>query len=189
MRVRPNGRWVFQNRYNKPGSAGDSIKKVFHPPLTPTQTIPTTHTPMDPFFDFMTQHLNIRERELRIIEHEFSFLQTCGGVTPEDMAHIRENVLRHTRSQPPPVMIKTESKDTDHTSSTMSLKSMLLDIITTEQADQINKICRNVRPLLEREGIHTFSRHHATHVRSADMPRVRLLMEKEGMVNATIRLS
>ena len=148
---------------------------------------------MDPFFDFMTQHLSIRERELRIIQDEFSFLQTCGGVTPQDMAHIRENVLRHTRPHPLPpplpVVVKAEPKDTDHTSSIISLKSMLLDIITTEQADQINKICRHVRPLLEREGIRTFCRHHATHVRSADMPRVRSLMEKEGMVDAVIKLS
>ena len=144
---------------------------------------------MDPFFDFMTQHLSLRERELRLIQDEFSFLQTCGGVSPQDMAHLRDSVLRHTRPQPSPVVVKAEPKDTDHTSSIISLKSMLLDIITTEQADQINKICRHVRPLLEREGIRTFCRHHATHVRSADMPRVRSLMEKEGMVDAVITLS
>jgi hypothetical protein len=144
---------------------------------------------MDPYFDFMTQHLSIRERELRIIQEEFAFLQACGGVSQEDMAHIRDNVLRHTRPYvQSPVVIKAEPKDTDH-STIISLKSMLLDIITAEQADQINKICRHVRPLLEREGIRTFCRHHATHVRSADMPRVRSLMEKEGMVDAVIRLS
>ena len=146
---------------------------------------------MDPyFFDYMTQHLSIRERELRIIQDEFAFLQTCGGVSPEDMTHIRCNVLRHTR--PPllqaPVVIKAEPSDTD-APAVISLKSMLLDIITAEQADQINKICRHVRPLLEREGIRTFCRHHATHVRSADLPRVRSLMEREGMVNAVVRLS
>ena len=145
---------------------------------------------MDPyFFDYMTQHLSIGERELRIIQDEFSFLQTCGGVTPEDMTHIRGNVLRHTRPsvQSPVVIIKAEP--TNDTPVSISLKSMLLDIITTEQADQINKICRHVRPLLEREGIRTFCRHHATHVRSADLPRVRSLLEKEGMVNAVVRLS
>jgi hypothetical protein len=85
------------------------------------------------------------------------------------------------------VIIKAEP--TNDTPVSISLKSMLLDIITTEQADQINKICRHVRPLLEREGIRTFCRHHATHVRSADLPRVRSLLEKEGMVNAVVRLS
>ena len=134
---------------------------------------------MDPFFDFMSNHLSIRERELHLIRNEFTFLQSCGGVSTEDMAHFSNTVLRHTR----PVMPTIKQEPIDQPKSTLvSLKSMLLDIITHEQADNINKICRHVRPLLDREGIHTFSRHHATHVRSADIERVRLLLRREGMV-------
>jgi hypothetical protein len=138
---------------------------------------------MDPFFDFMTQHLSIRERELHLVRDEYAFLQSCGGVSHEDMVHFRNTVLRHTRPVPAIMpTIKQEPHDEPKSGSIISLKSMLLDIITHEQADNINKICRHVRPLLDREGIRTFCRHHATHVRSADLERIRLLLQREGMV-------
>lgn len=140
---------------------------------------------MDPFFDVMSNHLSIRERELHLIRNEFNFLQSCGGVSVEDMAHFSNTVLRHTRPVMP--IIKQEPRD-ESPSSIISLKSMLLDIITHEQADNINKICRHVRPLLDREGIRTFCRHHATHVRSADIERVRLLLQREGMAEQGIEV-
>jgi hypothetical protein len=136
-----------------------------------------------PDFGFMEHCFSIRERELNLLKDEYAFLQACGGITSDDMAHFRASVLRHTR--PPPVTIRIKEEEEPPKSSDspiVSLKSMLLDIITHDQADNINKICRHVRPLLDRDGIRTFTRHHATHVRLADVARVRELMQKEGMV-------
>ena len=136
----------------------------------------------DPFYEFMHRHLSIRERELRAIKDEYAFLQACGGTSAEDMAHFRSSVLRYTRPHPQPssptIVIKDEN---DVSPALVSLKSMILDIITQPQADNINKICRHIRPLLDREGIRTFCRHHATHVRSADLPRVVAVLQKEGI--------
>ena len=122
---------------------------------------------VDPFYDFMCRHLSIREWELNLMKEEYTFLQACGGVTPDDQARFRAGFDR---------AVKPEQ------SALVSLKSMILDIISPEQADDINKICRHVRPLLDREGIPTFCRHHAAHVRSADAERVRSVLEKDGMV-------
>jgi hypothetical protein len=129
----------------------------------------------DPFYDFMCRHLSIRERELHVIKEEYAFLQSCGGVTSEDMARLRASI-QHCTTQ-----IKEEPKD-EIATHLVSLKSMLLEIITHSQTDNINKICRHVKPLLEREGIRTFNRHHATHVRSTDIARVRSVLEKDGIV-------
>ena len=134
-----------------------------------------------PDFSFMEHCFSLRERELNILKDEYAFLQTCGGITSDDMAHFRSSVLGHIR--PPPVTIRIKDEGEQPKDSPMiSLKSMLLDIITHDQAENINKICRHVRPLLDRDGIRTFTRHHATHVRLADVARVREVMQKEGMV-------
>ena len=136
------------------------------------------------YHDFMLRHLSIRERELRAIKDEFAFLQACGGVSSEDMAGFRASVLRHTRPQhqpPATIVIKEEYDESQPPPALVSLKSMVLDCITQPQADNINKICRHIRPLLDREGIRTFCRHHATHVRSADLPRVVAVLQREGI--------
>ncbi len=140
------------------------------------------------YYKFMHRHLSVRERELRAIKDEYAFLQSCGGVSLEDMAYYRASVLRHTlpllpchhatTSDDDAIIVKPEKPD----SPLISLKSLLLDIITRDQADNINKICRHVRPLLEREGIRTYCRHHATHVRAVDQPRVAELLQREGVV-------
>jgi len=132
----------------------------------------------EPFYDFMNRHLSIRERELCALKDEYAFLQTCGGVSSEEMTHFRASVLRFTRT-PTTIVIKDEPDD--ESPALISLKSMILDVITTPQADNINKICRHIRPLLDREGIRTFCRHHATHVRSADLPRIVAVLQKEGI--------
>ena len=137
--------------------------------------------PNDPFYDFMCRHLSIREWELYLMKEEYSFLQACGGVSPDEMNHFRAGIMGYSRPFTKP--IKPEPQDEP---ALVSLKSMLLDIITREQTDNINKICRHVRPLLDREGIRTFCRHHATHVRSADIQRVREVLEKEGMIAAAV---
>ena len=138
------------------------------------------------FYDFMHRHLSVRERELRMIKDEYAFIQSCGGASAEDMAYFRASVLRHSRPRPMCIVKQEQQEEAaggeGHAPSLVSLKSMLLDIITSEQAENINKICRHVRPLLDRDGIRTFTRHHATHVRLADVARVRELMQKEGMV-------
>jgi hypothetical protein len=136
------------------------------------------------FYDFMHRHLSVRERELRMIKDEYAFIQSCGGASAEDMAYFRASVLRHSR--PPICIVKQEAASESSAPPLVSLKSMLLDIITSEQAENINKICRHVRPLLEREGIRTYCRHHATHVRSADLQRVTALLQKEGVVAADV---
>ena len=141
----------------------------------------------DAYCDFMHRHLSIREREMRMLRDEYAFLQSCGGVTSEEMDYFRTSVLRFRNHPPITITIKDEPGkeplDIPPPSSPLiSLKSMLLDIITREQADNINKICRHVRPILDREGIRTFCRHHATHVRSSDQQRVMEVLQKEGIV-------
>lgn len=131
------------------------------------------------YYDFMSQHLSIRERELHVIKEEYAFLQSCGGVTSEDMARLRASILHCSDCT---IQIKEEPKDETIAAHLVSLKSMLLEIITHSQTDNINKICRHVKPLLDREGIRTFNRHHATHVRSTDIVRVRSVLEKDGIV-------
>ena len=134
----------------------------------------------------MCRHLSIREWELYLMKQEYSFLQACGGVSPDDMARFRAGVMGYNNSSVDKfnssIIIKQESNPPEQTPAIVSLKSMLLEIITAEQTDSINKICRHVRPLLDKEGIRTFCRHHATHVRAADVQRVRSVLEKEGMV-------
>lgn len=134
------------------------------------------------YYEFMQRHLSVREWELRVLRDEHAFLQSCGGVSPEDLAYFRTAVLRYSKPQGLVNIKKEPESPSPRQSPLVSLKSMLLDIITHGQTDNINKICRHVRPLLEREGIHTYCRHHATHVRSADLPRVTALLQKEGIV-------
>lgn len=140
-------------------------------------------TATDPFYDFMYHHLSIREWELRVVKDEFTFLQSCGGLSSNDMANFRASVLRYTNPQQSPVIvtIKDEDDQAPPPPALVSLKSMLLEILTLDQADNINKICRHVRPLLDREGIRTFCRRHATHVRSADLSKVMAVLQKEGI--------
>jgi hypothetical protein len=146
----------------------------------------TMSAPSDPFYDFMCRHLSIREWDLYLMKQEYSFLQACGGVTPEDMARFRTGVMGYSQASfQTAVVIKQEPPDSPQPA-LISLKSMLLEIITREQTDNINKICRHVRPLLDREGIRTFCRHHATHVRSADSQRVRSILEREGMISPEV---
>jgi hypothetical protein len=59
----------------------------------------------------------------------------------------------------------------DHNNLTVSLKSVLNDIIDSDAA--INSLCRRVRPMLEQHGIPTFKKHQAVHVLRADAQRVR----------------
>ena len=139
-------------------------------------------TPPDPFYDFMCRHLSIREWELYLMKQEYSFLQACGGVTPDDMARFRAGVMGYSNTNYYQTATVIKQEPTEPTPAIVSLKSMLLEIITHDQTDNVNKICRHIRPLLEREGIRTFCRHHATHVRSADIQRVRSILEREGMV-------
>ena len=123
----------------------------------------------DPFYDFMCRHLSIREWELYLMKEEYTILQACGGVTPDDQARLRAGLAGYARPA-----VKEEP-------ALVSLKSVLLEIISQEQTNNINKICRHVRPLLDREGIPTFCRHHAAHVRSDDVHRVRAVIERDGM--------
>ncbi len=134
----------------------------------------------EPFYEFMNRHLSIRERELCALKDEYAFLQTCGGVSSEEMTHFRASVLRFTQTTTTRAIVIKDEPD-DESPALVSLKSMILDVITTPQADNINKICRHIRPLLDREGIRTFCRHHATHVRSADLPRIVVVLQKEGI--------
>lgn len=158
------------------------LKILLFAPHTSNPTHPTPSKMSDlAYYEFMHRHLSVRERELRAIKDEYAFLQSCGGVSMEDMAFFRASVLRHTLPTTTGVSIKQEKPESPE-SPLVSLKSMLLDIITRDQAENINKICRHVRPLLEREGIRTFCRHHATHVRTADQPRVAELLLREGVV-------
>ena len=139
-----------------------------------------------PYYDFMYRHLSIREWELRLVKDEYAFLQSCGGVTVNDMAYFRTSVMRY--SMLPTVKNEKSEEAEEETNTTtipassiVSLKSMLLEIITTDQAFNINKICRHIRPLLDREGIRTYCRHHAIHVRSADLNRIVAVLQKEGI--------
>ena len=154
---------------------------------TATTTAAATNYYDFPFYDFMYRHLSIREWEMRLVKDEYAFLQSCGGVSANDTAHFRASVLRYTtpsynnNNQPIVITVKDEGGEEENKPAIVSLKSMLLEIITIDQADNINKICRHIRPLLDREGIRTFCRHHAIHVRSADLHRVVALLQKEGI--------
>jgi hypothetical protein len=59
----------------------------------------------------------------------------------------------------------------DHNHLTVSLKSVLADVIDSDTA--VNSLCRRVRPMLEQHGIATFKKHQAVHVLRADAQRVR----------------
>ena len=149
-------------------------------------------TPNTPYYDLMYHHLSIREWELRLVKDEYAFLiQSCGGVSANDMAYFRASVMRIPML---PITTTTIAKDEEEEAlnatttppAIVSLKSMLLEIITIDQAYNINKICRHIRPLLEREGIRTYCRHHATHVRSADLNRIVSVMQKEGIAPVVV---
>jgi hypothetical protein len=59
----------------------------------------------------------------------------------------------------------------DHNNLTVSLKSVLADVIDSDTA--VNSLCRRVRPMLEQHGIATFKKHQAVHVLRVDTQRVR----------------
>ena len=60
-----------------------------------------------PYYDFMYRHLSIREWELRLVKDEYAFLQSCGGVTVNDMAYFRTSVMRYSML-PTVVVVKNE---------------------------------------------------------------------------------
>jgi hypothetical protein len=127
--------------------------------------------------------LYLRECSLRAAREEVAFLEATGGATAEEVGRIRERVLsgevkvegvdalasnnahlinimnHHTNNQPE-----------DRNNVTVSLKSVLTDVV---HSDAINQLCRRVRPMLEQHGIPTFKKHQAVHVLRVDAQRVR----------------
>ena len=132
---------------------------------------------------------SLREHELRVIRDEFEFLQTCGGVSNEDIARFRVQVLKHM----PPllnannndgiqheevIVVKDEPEDNNSVNNTtlqgsglVSLKSVLLGIGCHPRS--INTSCRRVKALLLRSKIPTLCRNGATHVRVSDCMRIK----------------
>lgn len=66
---------------------------------------------------------------------------------------------------------ENERYDNNNNNVTVSLKSVLNDIIQSDTV--INSLCRRVRPVLEQHGIPTFKKHQAVHVLRVDAQRVR----------------
>jgi hypothetical protein len=86
------------------------------------------------------------------------------------LSRIRARVV----AESPVITIKEEETTPvyakDPPSVTVSLKSVLTEVV---HADAANQLCRRVRPLLEQLGITTFKKHQAIHILKADAQRVK----------------
>jgi len=158
------------------------------------QSTLTTNYDPHALYEHMTRAFSLREHELRVVRDEFAFLQTCGGVSNEDIARFRVAVLKHM----PPliadndnnndvIVVKDEPDDTNNETTKdgeihslqggglISLKSMLL-ALGCNPASSINQQCRRVKALLLMSHIPTFRRHGATHVLVSDCMRVKSVL-------------
>ncbi len=97
--------------------------------------------------------------------------QATGGATDEELALIRGRVIAG-----PVVEVKEEEASCSPppcvSSATVSLKSVLTEVV---HSDAANQLCRRVRPLLDQLGITTFKKHQAIHILRADAQRVKEL--------------
>ena len=143
--------------------------------------------------------LYLRECALRTAREEVAFLEAVGGATKEELDRIRQRVMACGEEPVPDdtammmqnnnahmlglmgqgAMVKADVDELwgrdaqhDHNNLTVSLKSVLADVLMDSDA-AINSLCRRVRPLLEQHGIATFKKHQAVHVLRADAQRVR----------------
>jgi len=124
----------------------------------------------DPY-EHAAWQLYLRENGLRVAREEVAFLESTGGVTPEELARIRARVLGEEC-----VVVKDEEAVPAivlPNGPTVSLKSVLTEVVRADAA--ANQLCRRVRPLLEQQGIATFKKHHAVHVLRTDAERVKEL--------------
>ena len=153
----------------------------------------------DPF-ETAAWQLYLRECALRTAREEVAFLEAVGGATKEELDRIRQRMSNEPGYDPNQIDVMAMnnthllnlvaqgqarndlqpdpwSRDphpqpqNDHNTITVSLKSVLNDIIDSDAA--INSLCRRVRPMLEQHGIPTFKKHQAVHVLRADAQRVR----------------
>ena len=152
----------------------------------------------DPF-ETAAWQLYLRECALRTAREEVAFLEAVGGATKEELERIKQRVMAseapafdasqidamamnnaHLLSVMAQSQVKPEPHDMwgqdphpqhDHNNLTVSLKSVLADVIDSDTA--VNSLCRRVRPMLEQHGIATFKKHQAVHVLRADAQRVR----------------
>jgi hypothetical protein len=130
----------------------------------------------DPY-EHAAWHLYLRESALRVAREEVAFLEATGGATDDEIVRIRERVLHdHIKTEDEAIvnnnvrLLNTLNRPPSLDSSTVSLKSILVDYI---HPDAVNQLCRRVRPLLEQNGIFTCKKHQALHVLQSDVQRVR----------------
>jgi len=130
----------------------------------------------DPY-EHAAWHLYLRESALRVAREEVAFLEATGGATDDEIVRIRERVLHdHIKTEDDAIvnnnvrLLNTLNRPPSLDSSTVSLKSILVDYI---HPDAVNQLCRRVRPLLEQNGIFTCKKHQALHVLQSDVQRVR----------------
>jgi len=130
----------------------------------------------DPY-EHAAWHLYLRESALRVAREEVAFLEATGGATDDEIVRIRERVLHdHIKTEDEVIvnnnarLLNTLNRPPSLDSSTVSLKSILVDYI---HPDAVNQLCRRVRPLLEQNGIFTSKKHQALHVLQSDVQRVR----------------
>ena len=109
----------------------------------------------------------LRECSLRAAREEVAFLEATGGVSAEDLARIRSSVFTNVKVEESGDLI---SRPVEHETVTVSLKSILTEVVNS---DAVNQLCRRVRPVLERHGIVTFKKHQAIHVLRTDAQRIK----------------
>jgi hypothetical protein len=124
------------------------------------------------------QALQVREAELRVAREELAFLQACGGAGEDDVRRLRAGLgMAAVKEERPDVVVVGEDNDRAcaveanvQTGSLISLKSILTPLIATDAS--VNRLCRRVRPVLERHGMPTYKRRKAVHVLRSDAARV-----------------
>ena len=127
--------------------------------------------------------LQLREASLRVAREELAFLQACGGVGAEDVRRLRVGLGMVDSLNGAAVVDNTDVVVVEEDGAggvvvkkepcgeLVSLKSILLPLATSDIS--VTRLCRMVRPLLERHGVATFKRHKVVHVLRSQAVRVR----------------
>jgi hypothetical protein len=122
--------------------------------------------------------LQVREAELRVAREELAFLQACGGAGEDDVRRLRAGLgMAAVKEERPDAVVVVGEDDNavEKVASAggplVSLKSILAPLMIATDAS-VSRLCRRVRPVLERHGMPTYKRRKAVHVLSSDAARV-----------------
>jgi hypothetical protein len=121
--------------------------------------------------------LQVREAELRVAREELAFLQACGGAGEDDVRRLRAGLgMAVVKEERPDVVVVGEDDNAVEKVASaggplVSLKSILAPLMIATDAS-VSRLCRRVRPVLERHGMPTYKRRKAVHVLSSDAARV-----------------